>query len=481
MLFLSYAEEDGKAGTEVAEWLRTHGFDVYHWQDVRHRGGLFIEQIEDAIARADAFIALLSPSFLASSWCRRERELAMQRELDLAASRPHATFIHVLKISDTPHGEAGFLRSYDWVDLTTPENRETALGGLAARLGQSAHAVMPEIADPDRPDPAKTDEEASSRFHGHQDDLNTVIQGLTGPAGPHFWLVTAPPGLGKSGFLRRLSAQLASRTPSGWVTRLIDLRDQPSDVRGNAGVLLTRLFGRPTTPDADPEALRDFAADISSSGRSWLCLLDSAELLDAATSAEVRRYLSQLQGYVQETGGTRIRLALVVASRHDDGWRGSTPVPRVARIQLSQLKSEVIRQELRDLAHQMGVAVDAAALREGARLVCELTAGLPVLVAQCLEWIRREGWLQVERLESQALFEELAEPYIQQRLLTPEGLGPGSRGQADHDTRWSRPSGCWRRIACSRCHICAITWRRMLPSAACCGTWDGRRTISGRR
>jgi TIR domain len=263
VLFLSYAEEDGKAGAEVAEWLRTHGFDVYHWQDVRHRGGLFIEQIEDAIAGADAFIALLSPSFLASSWCRRERELAMQRELDLTVGQPRAIFIHVLKISDTPPAEAGFLRSYDWVDLTTPENRESALGGLAARLGQSADAATPEIASPDRPDDASTDQAPSAGFHGHQDDLNTVMQGLTDAVGPHFWLVTAPPGLGKSGFLRRLSAQLTSRRPSGWTMRLIDLRDQPSDVRGNAGVLLTRLFGRPITPDADPEALQDFAADIS--------------------------------------------------------------------------------------------------------------------------------------------------------------------------------------------------------------------------
>ena len=129
MLFLSYAEEDGKTGIEIAEWLADQGFDVYDWQDPRRRGGRFIEEIEKAIGQADAFVALLSPSFVRSAWCRQERELAMQREHDLRARTPGAILIHVLKIGDIHAEEAGFLRSYDWGDVTSSQTWEPTLRG----------------------------------------------------------------------------------------------------------------------------------------------------------------------------------------------------------------------------------------------------------------------------------------------------------------------------------------------------------------
>jgi transcriptional regulator with XRE-family HTH domain len=83
-VFLSYAEQDSETALEIATSLGEQGFEVYRWQDLR--GGPFIERTEQEISRADAFLVLLSPSYLASSWCRQERELAMHHELDLQAS-----------------------------------------------------------------------------------------------------------------------------------------------------------------------------------------------------------------------------------------------------------------------------------------------------------------------------------------------------------------------------------------------------------
>ena len=79
-LFLSYARQDEEMGCEIAASLGQRGFDVYHWRDPRQRGGRFLERIEQEIGRADAFLALVSPHFLASGWCRLESDLAMYRE-----------------------------------------------------------------------------------------------------------------------------------------------------------------------------------------------------------------------------------------------------------------------------------------------------------------------------------------------------------------------------------------------------------------
>lgn len=422
MLFLSYAEEDGKAGIEIAEWLVSQGFDVYYWQDPRRRGGRFIEQIEKAIGQADAFVALLSPSFVQSPWCRQERELAMQREHDLRARAPEAIFIHVLKISDTPAEDAGFLRSYDWGDLTSSQTREPALSDLAERLRHSSRVPGAASSAPGRAT-------AGPAYYGHRDELGKVVSSLASSSGPHFWLVTAPPGLGKSRFLRELSV-VAPPGITGWVPHLVDLREQPSDVRTDPDALLALLVGRTALRATDPEALRDLAADMGGSGKSWLCLLDSAELLDEKTSAALRSCLSHLYRHMWEVGPASVRLALVVASRQDQQWRGMVPDPRLSLLRLGEFKAHDVRLALRDLASQTHAQVSPAALRESTDLVLHLTEGLPVLLARCLQWIRREKWLQLERLSSEALFEELAEPYLQQRLLTPDGLGPGSRGRA---------------------------------------------------
>ena len=134
VLFLSHAEQDKEIASAIAEWLREKDLEVFRWEDPARPGGRFIKQIEEAINRSDAFIALLSPSFLASDWCGRETEFALHREQGLQAGDPDRYFIYVLQIVATPGSDAGFLRSYDWLDLTESANMEAALGELTDRL-----------------------------------------------------------------------------------------------------------------------------------------------------------------------------------------------------------------------------------------------------------------------------------------------------------------------------------------------------------
>ncbi len=272
-----------------------------------HRpGGRFIEQIEEAIKNADSFIGLLSPSSLSSPWCRDERNLALQRERDIQVSQPKRVFVHVLQIRTTPISDTGFLRNYDWTDLTSQENKDAALAELASRLRPGGKP---------RSRGAKAPSLVSPLFRNRRDELEKVLRGLNNAAGPHFWLVIAPPQLGKTWFLHRVGDDVAASGTVGWVTSLVDLRAQPAEVLGDVAALLGCLFGLTSPATTVEEALLTIAAEISRSEKPYLCLLDGAEVLKDETAATLRSCLGQIYRLVQDAGQDSVRLALIVASR----------------------------------------------------------------------------------------------------------------------------------------------------------------------
>jgi len=238
MLFLSYAEEDSEIAAKIARWFNERGIRIFNWLDPRQRGGQFLWQIEEAIRRADVFLALLSPSFLASPWCRRERHLALLREQDLQLVDGDPAFIHVLPVAKTPAADTGFMRTYDWSELAHAGNIDAVLTDVIGRMSPNLTRRTDE-------DPAQltlgrhsaNDDDATLtaldyniEFRNRLAELEQVMGGLINPAGPHFWLVTAPPQLGKSWFLRHLSHNISS---AGWTTRSIDLRDEEPECRTN--------------------------------------------------------------------------------------------------------------------------------------------------------------------------------------------------------------------------------------------------------
>jgi 3',5'-cyclic AMP phosphodiesterase CpdA len=449
-LFLSYAEEDEETALEIATRFDQEGFEVYpaieddstaifvaagrglssvrhHWQDPRQQqGGWFLQRIEEEINQADAFLALVSPHSLTSPWCRLEQELAMHHELDLQTRDSSKVFIRVLKIAETRYPQTGFLRSYEWFDLTSPE-KDQALQVLSGELRTSRDAAPRRLR-------ATNSDRGLSLFRDRTEELDKVHRGLTNPSGPHFWLVISPPQLGKSLFLNRLSVALAASEAvaesSAWVTRLVDLREQPLDLRSDAGLLLASLFGLQPPMTITERTLRDIAQGIIRGKKAYLCLLDSAELLENETARTLRWCLSQIYELVQSGGNIGVRLGLVVASRRDDEWRGVSPTPRISTLALTEFKVHVVRQALDDVARSMNRSFPAFELERNAALVYRFSEGLPALLVRCLQWIQAEQWLALYRLESQELFDELARPYIKEHLLSLESLLP-EREQLD--------------------------------------------------
>jgi hypothetical protein len=257
---------------------------------------------------------------------------------------------------------------------------------------------------------------SSSRFRNRERELEDVLHALRNEDADHFWLVIAPPQLGKSWFLREIGDRVHDYVTRCRVWR-VDVREHPAEA-GDALALLALMYG--ATPSARDTHV--IARDIIGSGRYNLCLLDSAELLSQDTIRELRAGLGEIKRYVDASGSRYARLALVAASRRDRPWRGIMPPPRLAVCQLTEFKQEVVFDAVNQLALEMGRQFGRAEVEEYARLVHRLSEGLPALLARYLDWIQQEQWIDLPRLAERDRFDELASPYIEQQLLSPNSL-----------------------------------------------------------
>jgi hypothetical protein len=151
---------------------------------------------------------------------------------------------------------------------------------------------------------------------------------------------------------------------------------------------------------------------------------NSGELLPEETVNELRADLGTVYRYVQEFRNPDVRLAFIVATRREQGWLGLTSDPRLAVLSLTEFNIDVVLHALNDLAIAMGGRQGLPELRPHAQRIHGLSEGLPALLVPCLEWIRREEWLDPTRLETEELFAEIAYPYIRERLLSRDSLYP---------------------------------------------------------
>lgn len=420
MIFLSYAEEDGSTATAIAGWFRRHGVDVYFFQDSKRRGGRFISESASAIHSSEAFIALISPHFTRSDYCQLETDLATRREAEIRHTDPGASFIYVLKNGDVPLNSSGFLGVREWLDVSGQESRDRSLNDLLARLRPGRQPGPVNV--PDRLPAPQLPGTGELSFRNRDDETGTVLRGLTNVAGPHFWLVVAPPQLGKTWFLSNLTAVLKER--GDWTTRWLDVRDHLGELNGDALPLLARFFGMESPYEDEATTTRHIARLILESGQPHLCLLDGAELLSEGTASKLRKHFGEVYRRVQNAGMPDIRLGLIAAGRRDDEWRGVTPSPRIVPLALTEFKAEIVQYALRDLARQMGRDFGSAELGRIAGWVLGLSEGLPGLLEECLRWIKSEHWVDLGRLATPPLFEEIGWPYVTRWLLSQDSLLP---------------------------------------------------------
>ena len=418
-VFLSYADKDVLAGQEVSEWLGDHGFQVLPPGDAR------------VIDAADAFVALLSPSFLASPRCQDELSLAVQREQRLLSSGGAARLIHVLRVADVPDLDDFRPSSQGLIDLppASERSREVALSKLGTGIIGGTRA-------PAAPTVPQVHVRTGEEYLDRGEELERVLYALSNQADARFWLVTGPPGLGKSWFLEQLKARAAEPASGDWITSMVDLHAGERAGRDAAGTrpdatsVVVRLFGldHPQSSDLDDD-LRGVAQRIIRDDRPWLCLLDGADLLSAAAVTQLRQHLGKIYRLIQNAGSSRNRLGLVVASRRAGGWGGMTPSPRVSALRLAGLGPSAVQSALEGLARRMPGVHSPAELRRDAALVQRVTEGVPELVLATLRWIQAEEWLEIERLTKTEFFVNIIAPYVEDRLLVKDSLDTGEEGE----------------------------------------------------
>jgi hypothetical protein len=416
-VFLSSAAEDSERAEVVRERLDRLGFEIVRLQHGDSGPGP-AEDIEEAVGAASAFLVLLSDNYFASPWCMAEAAAAIKYEEQLRAADPPVAFIQVLEIARTQDPEATALSIYVHRNAAGTAHLDVTLSELRRRLRPAGEfAAQSSVVAGGR--------HAPPEFRNRREELDKVVNGLTDSGGPHFWLVVAPPQLGKTRFLDQVLRELRARSaaassPVDWEQRTVDLRLHP-EARSDAGQVLALMFGLSEPVPADPEALRALAREIRKANVSLLCTLDSAELFEAAAAERLRSCLSRLYELIPN-GRPATRFGLVVASRSLDAWRGVAPAPRISDLSLTGFTVEIVGQALREFAVECRRQDGHETLARYAASVHKLSEGLPGLLARCLHWIRDEDWLEMERLDSQELFEELARPYVMADLLSPDSL-----------------------------------------------------------
>jgi transcriptional regulator with XRE-family HTH domain len=423
-VFLSYAEQDEKRAQGVAAWLARHGFRVLSaglpaaGDPEGTSGGT------RGLDAAQAFVALLSPSFLSTPRCREELSLAVRREQQLIAAGVVANFLYVLRIDAVADAEDPALSSHAVLDMVQESDRPTdiALSEVGTSILASTRAAASQTGPPRR-SPAGT--AATDRGT----DLELVLNALTNPSGARFWLVISPPGFGKTSFLEQLRDKAARLPPPGWHPSMVALRpegdgSQSAEDQHDALAVIRSLFklGDQASPDPEADLVRAAQAIIRS-GRPWLCLLDDAELLPSTTVARLRQYLDKISGHLQQAGSPPGSLAFVVASRSDDGWLGIIPKPRWSVLRLPGLGSSAIQNALEGLTDP-GSSRSQAELQAVADIVQRASEGVPRLVDQSLDWIQAENWVQIGRLEKPEVFDEIFKHYVYKWWLTQGSLLP---------------------------------------------------------
>lgn len=304
-------------------------------------------------------------------------------------------------------------------DLTEPELGGSSSDSVPTAGTQRSRSPQPAITPP--------------RNDVRRAEIDWLGSALSSARGPYFWLITAPPRLGKTTLLTQLSQEL-DNAATRWATTLIDIREQAPETRDDSGVLLAALFGLDSPATEEQTTYRAIAQRISRQGRPVVCLVDSAELLSEDTAHRLRTSLSHVYHFVERTGNPDVRVAFIVASRLEDGWRGVAPDPRLDVLRLAELGTDEVANQLRVLAGpaRSGRYSDDEFMATAAT-VQRMTAGLPELLQPVLDWIREEQWLDLDRLTSQEVFESLAGDYIRDWLLAPDSIFP--RGNTWHQAQ----------------------------------------------
>jgi len=306
ILFISHSSSNNTQAVEIRRWLRENGWkDIF--LDLDPHDGLapgqrWREELKKAGERCAAVIALISPAWLASYWCRVEFLLAIQL----------GKRIFGVIIAPTPFAELPpeLTADYQLVDLSHPAKKSEGLERLRIGLEKAgldpSDFPWPPPDEPDRPTYRglrALEEQDAAIFFGRDAAITRgldALRRLRDGAPGRFLVILGASGAGKSSFLKAGLLARLRRDEENFLV-LPTTRPERKALSGPRGLL--SALGLEQTPDekmlaarlaeirgAVTERLRTYAevARESYAGRPPTLVLpiDQAEELFSSSNVE---------------------------------------------------------------------------------------------------------------------------------------------------------------------------------------------------
>jgi len=352
VLFISHSSKNNDQAVRVRDWLRAQGYsEVFLDLDPAHGlapGHRWQEELKRAGENCAAVVVLVSPEWVASTWCQTEFLVA-----DQLGKR-----IFPVMIAPTPFDSIRLeLRSkFQIADISAPEVEADGLQRLS--FGLKRAGLDPKSFDwppPHEPNRAvyrglqALDVQDAAIFFGRDaaitrglDELRRLRDG----APQRILVILGASGAGKSSFLRAgLMARLKRDEENFLVLPIV--RPERAALRGTEGLLasLSKAAGKPVSIANSEDLAREFAAlrapvvdrlarnaeaareAPASKPPTIVIPLDQAEELFGAENAERAQFCEILAGAIAADGN-----AIVVATIRSDSYEPLQTEPLLASL-----------------------------------------------------------------------------------------------------------------------------------------------------
>ena len=326
-IFISHSSLDQKVSDEIKASLAKLGFEQV-FLDFDKDSGIgagenWERRLYEELARCHAVILVLTPNWLASTWCRIE--LAQARALGKV----------ILPVLCAPLGERFVLPEVQAVDLV-----DWNAGGLE-RLDQRLQAITSELARgfrlyPDRspyPGIHAFEAEDAAIYFGRDDETRAVIERLDArrtQGGARLLVIIGASGSGKSSLLRAGVLPQVARRRREWIS-LPPIRPEKAPLETIAKAIAEHLgkpedwrswharLGKPEAANDVEELVKDLRIGESRNATVLLPIDQFEEVFTVATAEERAAFLRLVCAVLVPARGIPL---LVVATGRSDVLEG---------------------------------------------------------------------------------------------------------------------------------------------------------------
>jgi energy-coupling factor transporter ATP-binding protein EcfA2 len=403
-VFISHASADRECARQLREWLVAEHHTVFLDQDPGDGIGVgeeWEQRLHKQLRLADAVVCVVTPAFLASTWCNYEVGYARSRGSRLLPVLAEPGVVHPL------------LRSHQHTDLTwDPDMARADLLAALRRIDTGGGAGWPDNRCP-FPGLRPLDTDWHQAFFGRSEEvhqLTELLPSLAEHANGAVLLVMGPSGCGKSSLVRAGLLPVMADEPGWRVLSPILPGIDPVTALARELAAAARRIDLDWTVDHvrhefDENGLSGLAdelllADPAGPQRRLLVVIDQfEELLTQSRPSERARFAQLLHPAL----GSSVQVVATLRSEFLDQLLVDTGLtvlpPRI--YPLRPLRREALPKVIQCPARLAGIGVDDDLV---ARLVADTESGeaLPLLaftLAQLAEGVSRGGHLSGARYE----------------------------------------------------------------------------------